>query len=410
MKNRVIKITNRRCNHSKVIPHRLFTPVLLAIIVLCWMSAVLPVTPRAAATSLIVDGCLPPPSGMVSWWPGDDNANDIVGVNHGALQNGATFAAGMVGPGFSLDGTNDYVRVPSSASLNPTGSFTLDAWIFPTFDTPLGSIVKKWGDQGDYNDQREYIIEYASPGILGFSISDDAHQNDSAFHGFITPAGVVSLNAWSHVAAVYDQSTGTRRIFVNGVQVAERTDAPITITNGGADFTIGAHQRSSTNAEFFFPGIIDEVEFFNRALSQEEIAAIFNAGSAGKCKDLTPPPPTVCPRSHGHWKNNPDLWPTESLLVGDESYTKQELLDVLALLVGSGKSADASLILARQLIAAKLNILNGSDPAAIADSIAAADALLAAQTGKLPYGIRPSGTTGQAMVSVASLKLTIRGN
>jgi hypothetical protein len=144
------------------------------------------------------------------------------------------------------------------------------------------------------------------------------------------------------------------------------------------------------------------VEFFNRALSQEEITAIFNAGSAGKCKEL-PPPPTVCPRSPGHWKNNPDLWPTESLLVGDESYTKQELLDVLALPVGSGKSADASLILARQLIAAKLNILNGSDPATIAASITAADALLAAQTGKLPYGIRPSGTTGQAMVNVASV-------
>jgi hypothetical protein len=274
--------------------------------------------------------------------------------------------------------------VPSSASLNPTGSFTADAWIFPTSDNNLSPIVKKWGDQGDYDDQREYVLELAPGGILGFSISDDAHQDDSSFHSFISPLGSVTLNAWNHVAGVYDQSTGTRRIFVNGVQVAERTDPPITITNGVADFTIGAHQRSSTNTEFFFAGMIDEVEFFNRALSQEELAAIYNAGSAGKCKDSTPPT-GPCPKSQGHWKNNPALWPVESLMLGDETYSKDELLVILGLPVGSGKNADASLILARQLIAAKLNVLNGSDPTPIAASITAADALLAAESGKLPY-------------------------
>lgn len=57
--------------------------------------------------------CVAPPTGLVSWWPGDGTAIDIVGNNHGILQNGATFAPGMVGLAFSLDGTDDYVSVPN---------------------------------------------------------------------------------------------------------------------------------------------------------------------------------------------------------------------------------------------------------------------------------------------------------
>ena len=51
--------------------------------------------------------CVAPPSGLVSWWPGDGNALDIAGLNDGSFPAG-TFAAGKVtsgtGEGFSLDG------------------------------------------------------------------------------------------------------------------------------------------------------------------------------------------------------------------------------------------------------------------------------------------------------------------
>src|SRR5213080_193555 len=52
--------------------------------------------------------CIPPPAGVVAWYPGDGNASDTQGHN-GTLQGGATFTAGKVGQAFSLDGVNDYV-------------------------------------------------------------------------------------------------------------------------------------------------------------------------------------------------------------------------------------------------------------------------------------------------------------
>ena len=93
---------------------------------------------------------------------------------------------------------------------------------------------------------------------------------------------------WYHVAAT--KSGGTVVIYLEGVAslvqpfglafsftsnlaIAIRTDLPVDdpIRTGRA-----------------FDGLIDEVEIFNHALGASEIQAIFDAGSAGRCK-----PPTI---------------------------------------------------------------------------------------------------------------------
>ena len=109
--------------------------------------------------------------------------------------------------------------------------------------------------------------------------------------------------------------------------------------------------------------------------------------------------PPVCPQPLGFWKSNPDAWPVNSLTLGSQTYTKTELLTILMTSV----RADASLILAHQLIAAKLNIANGSNPTPVASTITDADAVLSLFSGKLPYGVRPNTTDGQRMVNDASV-------
>ena len=92
----------------------------------------------------------------------------------------------------------------------------------------------------------------------------------------------------------------------------------------------------------------------------------------------------------------------ELCVIGDESYTKTELLKILNTSAVPAKRADASMVLAYQLIAAKLNVANGSEAAPISGAINAADALLAAYVGKLPYAFDSSSAAGQRMVKVAS--------
>lgn len=105
-----------------------------------------------------------------------------------------------------------------------------------------------------------------------------------------------------------------------------------------------------------------------------------------------------CPVGQGFWKNHADAWPVTSLTIGCKTYTQAELLDILK----SPVKGDASLILARQLIAAELNIFNGSDPTAIISAIQEADALLCTFSGKLPYGLKPSSADGQQMTALAT--------
>src|SRR5687767_11116165 len=52
-----------------------------------------------------------PPLGLQSWYRGEDNTLDFAGGNDGTAINGAGFAAGMVGRGFSFDGNDDAVRL-----------------------------------------------------------------------------------------------------------------------------------------------------------------------------------------------------------------------------------------------------------------------------------------------------------
>jgi hypothetical protein len=100
----------------------------------------------------------------------------------------------------------------------------------------------------------------------------------------------------------------------------------------------------------------------------------------------------ACPVSWGDWKNHQSTWPAKSLTLGSQTYNATELAALLAMPV----AGDASINLAHQLIAAKLNILNTSD-SRVALSIAAADLLLFGNPGKLPYGVSPSSVAGQAM-------------
>jgi len=80
------------------------------------------------------------------------------------------------------------------------------------------------------------------------------------------------------------------------------------------------------------------------------------------------------------------------------TYTESELLTVLRL-----RGADASLVLAHQLVAAKLNIANGSDSTTIATTVADTDRLLALFGDKLPYGVRRSSVLGHSMVGDGQL-------
>jgi Concanavalin A-like lectin/glucanases superfamily len=227
--------------------------------------------------------CVAAPTGLVSWWRAEGNANDIIGTNNGMTMGSLNYTNGKVGLAFSLDGARGYVLTTNSPSLNPPGGFTIEGWIYPTQDADQ-KILSKWGDQGIYENNRSYALK-TTPGLgLALTISDLANQWNSSFQEF-TVTGVLTLKAWNHVAGTYDSGTGIRRLFVNGVNVGSHTNTPVAVYDSIGPVTIGTFLRSPDYNQNYFQGLIDEPSLYNRALSPTEIVAIYNAGSDGKCRN-----------------------------------------------------------------------------------------------------------------------------
>jgi Concanavalin A-like lectin/glucanases superfamily len=221
--------------------------------------------------------CVQRPAGLVSWWPGEGNADDIQDSNPGVLNGGVTFAAGKVGQAFSFNGVNQFVQVPDASSLDPTAEATLDAWVkFNQLPSAAG-----------------HIMQIAAKAGVGRDLDLQA-ETDNKFHFFVAAGGssavvsttVIVTGRWYHVAATY-KATDRIQLYIDGVLEGTTLIPGVTRQANGDPFTIGAsyvwHGR-------FFNGLIDEVDLFNRALDATEIQAIFDAGSAGKCENCVQRP------------------------------------------------------------------------------------------------------------------------
>ncbi|MBI4045117.1 MAG: hypothetical protein HY392_05390 [Candidatus Diapherotrites archaeon] len=228
----------------------------------------------AQGKATTIPPCTPLPPNTISWWPGDGNANDVVGDNNGTLENGAGFGTGKVNQAFRLDGRNDYVNVPDSPSLDINGPITIEAWVYPLSYPHYAGIVSK----NSYSNRTYKFVINSDLDGLYFELKGVGGYVSVITNYKTHPlASIIPLDRWSHVAAVYDGSDLI--IYSNGSEVARKTVGTITILTNAKSLKIG-----SDEGERVFHGGIDEVGIYNRGLSQAEILEIVNAGRTGKCR------------------------------------------------------------------------------------------------------------------------------
>ena len=237
--------------------------------------------------------CVQPPSNLVSWWPGEGNATDIVDANPGTLQNGATFGAGLVGQALSFDGIDDSITIAHNPNLD-FSSFSIDAWVkVPFVKSGFGgwqTIFSDWHPSlpTPTGQLSNYEITIAPSGVSG--------QNPGAVQLWFTINGGSLIRAgqgitnvadgnWHHVAATYNSGVGEVKIYVDGVSepVSTPDSASAPLPGDIPDTTTLTRFIGRDGIGLFLEGFVDEVEVFDRVLSSSEIQAIFAAGSAGKC-------------------------------------------------------------------------------------------------------------------------------
>lgn len=233
------------------------------------------------------------PLGLTAWLAGDGDGADITGNGfNGVLHPDTVFVAGRAGQGFGLNGTTARVEIAGAPAFSPgSGSFAMDAWIKTAKnDADLQEVVCRYGPGGTTNITSSDVCMFVQDGRFSGEIRA---SSVGAAPQTLTSTVIVADGTFHHVVMQRDTAAGTMSIFVDGIEQSAALNAQsggtITFTDDkpvviGASVTFNSEAR-----EQFFTGVIDEVDYFNRALTPVEVTSIVGAGLAGKLKvSVTP--------------------------------------------------------------------------------------------------------------------------
>lgn len=218
-----------------------------------------------------------PPVDLLSWWPGENTAWDVVGQAGGFMKNAATggqaaYAPGKVGRAFSFDGVDDHVEAADAPGLDLTGDFTIEGWInYSGVEGEQTIISKRNPDNNDIS----YVL-FVRDGTLTFASRTGGGEITE------TSGSYIPLNQWVHVAVTL--SSGQIVFYYNGIPGFYNSH-PVNRPDTTGNVTIGASVTNAypTAAPWGpYSGRIDELSLYGRALTPAEIDAIYWVGAGGK--------------------------------------------------------------------------------------------------------------------------------
>jgi hypothetical protein len=215
-----------------------------------------------------------PANGLVGWWPFNGNANDESGNGNDGTVNGATSTIDRfnnLNNAYQFNGINNYINIPYSTSLHGQIG-TVNAWIYTN---------------GQLNDQknifsqsqgRPQLVTESDNSPIPHKAAIQWKSNNGTFPSAISENDV-AVSQWTMITGFY--STDTFKIYINGN--LEQTF----VTNlqqdncSQEDFQIGGFNTSGDCQSFIglsqmFNGTIDDIGFWNRALTEQEISDLYN--------------------------------------------------------------------------------------------------------------------------------------
>ncbi len=208
-----------------------------------------------------------PANGLVAWYPFNGNANDESGNGNHGVVNGATLTADRSGNGNSaylFNGiNNNIVSTPDLPASNSPRTISL--WTKTNSSSAgLMSAAAYGSGAGGYVIFPAFILN--SNGKYYFESGSSSNQ--------LFSESSVSDNNWHQITLTYSGQNTPVRMYVDGVLNASSVNLDLITEN--SPFVIG----SASWADLWFSGIIDDIAIYNRALTQEEITALYSGTSS----------------------------------------------------------------------------------------------------------------------------------
>jgi hypothetical protein len=234
----------------------------------------------------------PPPDltkGLVAYYLFDGNASDMSGNGNDGEVKGATLAKdrhGVAGKAYRFDGVKDSINCGDAMGLAPKDRISISAWIATT--DKQAYILSRWTDYHGRGQAYGLGLQEGKP--LFYLNGTEEKMDDFTLTG---NKADIADDQWHHIIATWDKNGGDNntKIFVDGKLADQKTSPESSLTTPQWYVQIGGGE--GLRREWFFRGTIDDVRIYNRALSPEEVKALY---------DLEKPKPLVWDFTH-HYGN-----------------------------------------------------------------------------------------------------------
>ncbi len=257
---RVHKILNGLIKSSKQF-------FLFALLLLPYSLLLIPYSASASTLTKPVNNL-----GLVGYWKFDEGTTTQAGDSSGHRNTGTlsgttlpSWVSGKLGKALQFNGTNNYVSATgASLNLNNASAFTESMWVYSSVsDNNYHAII---GNSDSGTNTRYPTIYIHNQTTIAPYFGYGAGQC-----GF-EPTNVFTGNKWHHIAVTFKNGT-TYALYVDGVSVGS-TNGCNSVTPASTANTV--YIGKSDN---FFPGTLDDVRIYTRALSAAEVLTLYKTGS-----------------------------------------------------------------------------------------------------------------------------------
>ncbi len=206
--------------------------------------------------------------GLVAWWPFNGDAQDKTGNSIHGTVNGALLTTGQTGEpnsAYALGQTSQNITVgtPSQFTSLPSG-FTYSVWVART-----GASTNQWPlVMGASDTHRDFGIRTANFGSTIYFEWGRSPFDGALWAGTGSSGTLNTPNEWHHITITYE-----------GTTLSSYWDGVRTYTSSSAELRPTMNTFSFTTPVNGWMGNIDDARVYNRALSAEEIRAIYHAGA-----------------------------------------------------------------------------------------------------------------------------------
>ena len=209
--------------------------------------------------------------GPIAKWKFENDFNDSIDGHHGTGYNGVTFSDGKFGKAASFDGVNDYIEVPDDDNLDfGNESFSIEFWMkLP--DIPLS---------GDANNEAWVMSKVYYD--LGFqiSITCQGYQNGllrfqfyNYTYEYLYSDIIVDDGKWHYISCIRIGKEKIEMHIDGKLSASKNLTLNIESISNNYPLTIGSTHVHNRN----YGGLLDEIIFWKRALSSDEIENRYNS-------------------------------------------------------------------------------------------------------------------------------------